>query len=163
MRIVAEQQVSVPSAQAVWARARAAVDVADPGAVARFGADGLRSVGFTRQKSGYVADLAALVADGGFDFGRLPALDDETARAALQAIRGVGPWTAAIYLLFCEGRPDVWPPKDVALKGAYNAAAERADDQAAIDAGAEAWRPFRGVAAHVLWTYYAVLKGREPI
>ena len=77
----------------------------------------------------------------------------------------MGPWTASIYLLFCEGRVDIWPPKDVALKAAYNAAKPRKPllDQHVLDERAARWRPYRGLAAHILWTYYAHLRGRVPI
>ena len=98
-----------------------------------------------------------------FRFDALDALSDDAAMAKLCALRGVGPWTASIYLLFCDGRVDLWPPADVALRAAYCAAARNDIDQKSLDAGAAAWSPWRGVAAHVLWTYYAKIRGRTPI
>jgi DNA-3-methyladenine glycosylase II len=92
-------------------------------------------------------------------------LGDEAASLYLQTIKGIGPWTAAIYLLFCEGRVDIWPPGDVALLGAYAAMRKRGPKLVMkdFDARAQKWCPYRGIAAHVLWTYYAHIRGRAPI
>lgn len=162
-RIIVEQQVSVPSAQAILARCAAGVDCASPRAVAALGAEGLRTLGLSGPKARYATDIAGVVLRGEFDFGALASLDDDAAMAQLCALRGVGPWTACIYLLFCDGRVDLWPPNDVALKAAYCAAAHAQTDQKSLDQGAVAWAPWRGVAAHVLWTYYAKIRGRTPI
>lgn len=164
-RIIVEQQVSVPSAQAIWTRCRAGVDVADPRAAIDLGADGLRALGLSGPKARYVLSLAEVWQSGDICERSLSALDDAAASQALQQVKGIGPWTAAIYLLFCEGRVDIWPPNDVALLAAYGAARRRgpAPDQKALDARAAKWAPWRGVAAHVLWTYYASLRGRQPI
>jgi DNA-3-methyladenine glycosylase II len=125
--------------------------------------DGLRALGLSGPKARYVADIADALVRGEFDFDELTALDDDAAMGRLCSLRGVGPWTAAIYLIFCEGRVDLWPPSDVALKAAYCAAAETDIDQKSLDKSAAAWAPWRGVAAHVLWTYYAKIRGRTPI
>ncbi|MFN0024688.1 MAG: DNA-3-methyladenine glycosylase family protein [Parvularculaceae bacterium] len=162
-RIIVEQQVSVASAQAIWKRCGDGLDCMSPLAVASAGIEGLKAHGLSGPKARYVDGLARLVADGAFDLSALPRLSDADAAEALIAVKGIGPWTASIYHLFCEGRVDIWPPNDVALKHAYNAAAGEVFDQRALDARASNWSPFRGVAAHVLWTYYAVLKGRTPI
>lgn len=162
-RIIVEQQVSVPSAQAIWKRCLAGADCASPAAVARLGEDGLRRLGLSTPKARYVLGLAQAADEGRIDFAALPALDDRAAQEALIALKGVGPWTASIYLLFCEGRVDIWPPCDVALKHAYNAASGHALDQKTLDRIAGDWSPWRGVAAHILWTYYAQLRGRTPI
>lgn len=161
-RIIVEQQVSVPSAQAIWKRCCAGADVRDACAIAALGEKGLRGLGLSTPKARYVLDLARAVADGEFSLD-LATLDDDAAMARLIGLKGVGPWTASIYLLFCEGRGDVWPPNDVALKHAYGAAVGDAVEQKFLDAAAADWAPWRGVAAHVLWTYYAHLKGRTPI
>lgn len=161
-RIIVEQQVSVPSAQAIWRRCNDGVDCLSPSAVAQLGIDRLRALGLSTPKARYVAGIADAAAAGAIDFDGLSRLGDEEAMAALVALKGVGPWTASIYLLFCEGRVDIWPPNDVALKHAYNAAANGAFEQRALDARAAAWAPHRGVAAHILWTYYAHLRGRTP-
>lgn len=164
-RIIVEQQVSVPSAQAIWKRCSEGVDVADAPAVQALGIDGLRALGLSTPKARYVEALAASVAAGTIDFAALAAADDAEARERLIALKGVGPWTAAIYLLFCEGRIDIWPPGDVALQHAYGAAAGEGGKVEAkrLDAQAESWAPLRGLAAHILWTYYAHLRGRAPI
>lgn len=161
-RIIVEQQVSVPSAQAIWKRCRDGVDCLSPQAVAGLGAEGLKALGLSSPKARYVAGIADAAAAGAIDFDGLSRLGDEEAMAALVALKGVGPWTASIYLLFCEGRVDIWPPNDVALKHAYNAAVDKSLDQRTLDGRAATWAPYRGVAAHILWTYYAHLKGRTP-
>ena len=162
-RIIVEQQVSVPSAQAIWKRCTESLGCLSPAGVAALGPEGLRALGLSTPKARYVASLAEACLTGAVDFGALPALGDEDARGALVALKGVGPWTASIYLLFCEGRVDIWPPNDVALKHAYNAASGENLDQRSLDGRAAAWGPWRGVAAHILWTYYAHLRGRAPI
>jgi len=162
-RIIVEQQVSVPSAQAIWKRCLDRIDCASPEAIAGLDVDSLKSLGLSTPKARYVSGLAAQLVAGEFEFAALAQMDDEEALARLIEIKGVGPRTAAIYLLFCDGRVDIWPPKDVALKHAYNAASGAAFDQAALDSAASAFSPWRGVAAHILWTYYAHLKGRTPI
>lgn len=168
-RIIVEQQVSVPSAQAILKRCAAGVDCASPEAVVALGEPGLKGLGLSGPKARYVYGLALAARDGALDFAGLGGLGDDEAAATLIALKGVGPWTAAIYLLFCEGRTDIWPPNDVALKGAYNAASisgaagARSVDQKALDRRAAKWAPYRGVAAHILWTYYAHIRGRAPI
>jgi len=155
----------VPSAQAIWARCQAGMDCANPEDALRHGEEGLKAHGLSGPKARYVTALARHWTAGEIDEQALAAMDDEEASAALQTIKGVGPWTAAIYLLFCEGRIDIWPPGDVALLGAYGAARARGPkpDMKSLDARASKWRPFRGLAAHILWTYYAHIRGRTPI
>jgi DNA-3-methyladenine glycosylase II len=162
-RIIVEQQVSVPSAQAIWKRCNAGVDCLSPEKVSSLGVEGLKALGLSTPKARYVAGIADAAASGAIDFEGLSSVSDDDAIARLIALKGVGPWTASIYLLFCEGRIDIWPPNDVALKHAYGAAAGELVAQRFLDEKAAAWAPWRGVAAHVLWTYYAHLKGRTPI
>lgn len=165
MRIIVEQQVSVPSAQAILARCEAAFGPAPTPAVARAaGEPGLRAAGLSGPKARYVLALAETMEARRLDLDALPE-NDEAAVAALTALKGVGPWTAAIYLLFCEGRIDLWPPGDVALQAAHGAAAGLGAKTPAreLDAAAAGWAPWRGLAAHILWTYYADLRGRAPI
>jgi len=161
-RIIVEQQVSVSSAQAIWARCKASFSPLDSFGVFHAGEAALRAAGLSSPKARYVHGLAAALAGGAFHLD-IVALDDEVASAHLQQAKGVGPWTAAIYLLFCEGRLDVWPPNDVALLRAYEAGSGRRTAQRRLDAKAAKWAPYRGVAAHILWTYYAHLRGRTPI
>lgn len=164
-RIIVEQQVSVPSAQAIWARCQAGMDCADPDHALRHGEEGLKSFGLSGPKARYVSALAEHWTSGDLNEEKLAQLSDEDASIALQKIKGIGPWTAAIYLLFCEGRVDIWPPGDVALLGAWRATRRRGPlpDMKTLDQRAAKWRPYRGVAAHILWTYYAHLRGRAPI
>ena len=184
-RIIIEQQVSVPSAQAILARFAAAVgDPAEALAVRRLGVDGLRDLGISRPKARYIHDLADETAGGALDFSVLAGCSNDDGMAVLQRVRGVGPWSAAIYLLFCEGRVDIWPSRDVALRAAFFAAQDEAlcpggaagaapeagplpagpsAAQAQLDDHAASFAPYRGVAAHILWTYYARLRGRTPI
>ena len=164
-RIIVEQQVSVASAQAIWARCCDRIETMTPGAALRAGEEGLKALGLSGPKARYVGGLAEAVEAGRLDFAALSRLNDADAAAALRAVKGVGPWTAAIYLLFCEGRVDIWPPGDVALLGAYKAAQYRGPAPAMkrLDEKAAKWAPYRGVAAHILWTYYAHVRGRTPI
>ena len=114
----------------------------------------------------YLRSVAASIDEGALDLVAIPGLGDAEAIDALTAVKGIGPWTAAIYLLFCDGRLSIWPPKDVALRTAYASAAELPElpSMAEFDAhAAERFAPTPGVAAHVLWTYYGVLKGRTPV
>jgi len=162
-RIIVEQQVSVPSSQAIWKRCQEGVDCASPRAVEALGLEGLKARGLSSPKARYVTEIAKAFSDGEINLAALSEKGDDEAMAGLVTLRGVGPWTASIYLLFCEGRVDIWPPNDVALKHAYNAAANTDLDQKSLDLRAAQWSPWRGVAAHILWTYYAHRRGRTPI
>jgi DNA-3-methyladenine glycosylase II len=162
-RIIVEQQVSVPSAQSILKRLETGVDMCDPAAICATGPEGLRALGLSTPKARYVVGLAENVRAGAVCFDTVARLDDDAAAEELQAIRGVGPWTAAIYLLFCEGRSNIWPARDVALKAAFNEAAGADLSQTELDELAQNWGPHKGVAAHILWTYYAHILGRTPI
>ena len=164
-RIIVEQQVSVASAQAIWGRCQKGMPSMEPRVAIDQGEDGLRSFGLSGPKVRYVRALAHSLEEGTLELSLLPHLDDGEASTMLQTIKGIGPWTASIYLLFCEGRVDIWPPGDVALLGAYCAARQRGPlpEMKQFDAKALKWAPYRGVAAHILWTYYAHIRGRKPI
>ena len=163
-RIVTEQQLSVQSAAAILARCEARLPDLSAETVLAAPEDDLRACGLSRPKVRYLRAVAEAVTSGALDLGALPRLPDDEAASALTAITGIGPWTAAIYLLFCEGRQDVWPRGDVALLAAHAAASgfTAKPAQRDFDDAAAAYAPYRGVAAHVLWTYYAHLKGRRP-
>jgi DNA-3-methyladenine glycosylase II len=163
-RIIIEQQVSVPSAQAILSRCWDAHKEWTPATAHARGVDGLKALGLSTPKARYIIALAEAVDVGVIDLAALDT-DDLAAMTALQGLIGVGPWTAAIYLLFCEGRIDIWPPGDVALQHAYGIAAGLGGKIGAreLDAASANWTPYRGLAAHILWTYYAHLKGRAPI
>lgn len=156
-RIVLEQQVSLASAATLYRRMAAELPSGwTPGSVLAVGEDGLRARGLTRQKARYVAELAAQVHDGRLDLAGLARLDDDAARARLVALPGIGPWTAGIYLLMALGRPDVWPPGDLALHkvlaGALGMPRPPSSDEATHLA--ERWAPWRAVAARILWHGY---------
>jgi len=154
--IVLEQQVSLRSGAAALARLRTAAGDVTPTAVAALGDDGARAAGLTRQKARYVCGLAAAALDGRLDFAAIAAASDDDARAALVGLLGVGRWTADIYLLMALGRPDVWPEGDLALAASMRRARSLAaiPDGATQRAIAESWRPWRAVAARLLWHAY---------
>ena len=164
-RIIVEQQVSVASAQAIWARCAATIKPLTPRSVLAAGEDGLRACGLSGPKIRYVLGLAQEVESGRFSLAAIPKLNDADAAKMLCGQKGIGPWSAAIYLLFCEGRIDIWPPGDVALLGAWRSTRLRAPvpTMADLDGRAQKWAPLRGLAAHILWTYYAHLRDRTPI
>jgi len=159
VRMILEQQVSVISATAVWTRLEAGLGQVAPPAVLAADAETLRGFGLTRQKARYIRALA----EAGIDFDRLGELDDAAAVARLTAVLGIGRWTAEAYLMICEGRTDFFPAGDVALQEALrvaDGAVERPTEKI-LYGRAETWRPHRGVAAHLLWAYYAGVKRGE--
>lgn len=160
MKLIVEQQVSVASAEAIWGRVEAALGPVDSPGVLAAGEAGLRSCGLSGPKARYALGIAQARERGEIDLDGLAALDDEAAIAALTRMKGVGRWTAEVYLMFAEGRTDVFPALDIALQHGLrmaDGAAERLP-VAALIARAEEWRPWRGVAAHLLWAYYGVMK-----
>ncbi len=156
VRLILEQQVSLASGRAAFDRLQTRLGEVTATRFLPLDDEELRAVGFSRQKARYVRRLAEAVVEQGFRFGDLGKLDDDEATAALLALSGVGPWTAANYLLFAERRADVWPHGDralvVSLGRALGAAAPPSYDEA--DARAERWRPWRAVAARMLWHDY---------
>ena len=158
LRTIVGQQVSVAAAQSIWTKLAAALgDLTDPGTVASASDETLRAAGLSRQKASYARSLAEEVTSGRLDLADLPA-DDEEAIAALTRIKGIGRWSAEIYLLFAEGRPDIWPAGDLAVQieiGRILGHAERPSEKLTREV-AEAWRPHRGAAAILAWHHYKV-------
>jgi DNA-3-methyladenine glycosylase II len=156
LRTIVGQQVSFKAADAVWAKLVAALgDITNPEILLSQSEEALRACGFSRQKQGYARSLAGLVSSGALDLHNLPA-DDEEAIALLTQIKGIGRWSAEIYLLFAEGRPDIWPAGDLAVQidvGAIMELSERPSEKQVRDIG-EAWRPHRGAAAIFAWHHY---------
>ena len=152
LRTIVGQQVSVAAANAIWGRLEAALGTGCPPDVL-LGADAetLRGHGLSRQKAAYAHSLAELVTSGALDFGALPA-DDEEAIALLTRAKGIGRWSAEIYLLFAEGRPDIWPAGDQAVRRLLDL--DERPKEKATRALAEAWSPHRGAAAIFAWHYY---------
>ena len=163
LKMIVEQQVSIASAAAIWRRVETGLAEVTPEAVLARDLETLRSFGLSAPKARYALGLAEAVRARRIDFAGLDRLDDAEAVAALTALKGVGRWTAETYLMFCHGRMDVFPAGDVALQEAHRVAAGHSDRAAekALYLTAEAWRPYRGVAAHLLWAYYGALKRGE--
>lgn len=156
LRTIVGQQVSVASARAVFAKMELVLgDVSDPALLAGASDETLRSCGLSRQKMGYARSLAGLVASGEVDLAHLPG-DDEAAIAELVRIKGIGRWSAEIYLLFAEGRDDIWPAGDLAVQievGRLLGLPERPSEKTTREL-AEPWRPYRGAAAIFTWHHY---------
>ena len=154
--LILEQQVSLASAQATYDRLSAACGQIRPRAVLALGDDDLKSAGLSRQKARYVRLLTEAVGAGTLDVDRLPGLGDDEVRADLTRITGIGDWTADIYLLTALQRPDVWPAKDLALQVAAHEIKDLAarPNHGELGEIGEAWRPYRSVAARILWHYY---------
>ncbi|MCX7676059.1 MAG: DNA-3-methyladenine glycosylase 2 family protein [Alteraurantiacibacter sp.] len=152
LRTIIGQQVSVAAANSMWARLETELgEQMRPADLLACDFDTLRACGLSRQKQAYARSLCELV-EGGLDFSNLPA-DDEAAIAKLTRIKGVGRWSAEIYLLFAEGRPDIWPAGDLAVMaglGKILGLDERPDEKTAR-ALAESWRPHRGALAIFTW------------
>lgn len=156
LRTIVGQQVSVKAADAVWRRLEETIgEIDDPARLIARRDEELRAAGLSRQKQGYARSLAELVANGTLDLQRLPE-DDEDAIAALTAVKGIGRWSAEIYLLFAEGRPDIWPAGDLAVQTAVGRLFDLAErpSEKAVRERAEAWRPHRGAAAIFAWHSY---------
>ncbi len=160
-RIILEQQVSLASADATFSRLGRGVGPVTASRVANLSLAKLRRLGLTRQKAGYCLDLARLVTGGDLDLRRLALSDDTAARETLVQIRGIGPWTADIYLLMALRRPDVWPDGDLALENAMRRVKRLRGRPTRERARriASRWAPWRSVAARLLWHYY--LRSRQ--
>ncbi len=156
VRIILEQQVSLASAKATYQRLQQALGRVTASRVANTSLAELRRYGITRQKSEYCLDLAQFIVAGKLDLPALARADDTTARLALRAVRGIGCWTADIYLLMALRRPDVWPNGDLALaesaRHVKRLSARPTDEQ--LFRIATRWKPWRSVAARILWHHY---------
>ena len=156
LRTIVGQQVSVAAAASVWARMEAHLGEAVPTAALLAASEGtLRNCGLSRQKQGYARSLCELVEAGTLDLSALPEGDEE-AIALLTRVKGIGRWSAEIYLLFAEGRPDIWPAGDLAVQAGLHkllALPER-PSEAQTRALTQGWRPHRGAAAIFTWHCY---------
>ena len=164
--MIVDQQVSVASAAAIWARVSAGLDrVVTPERVLATDIEVLRGFGLSIQKATYGHEIARAQVEGRIDFDHLERLSDEEAIARLVAIKGVGRWTAETFLMFCEGRQDIFPGGDIALQEAIrwaDGATLRPTEKQAW-ARAEIWRPHRSVAAHLLWGWYGAVRRGEVV
>jgi DNA-3-methyladenine glycosylase II len=159
------QQISNQAAGAIWRRLRALPGADDPTALLAVPEEVLRGVGLSRPKVAHARALATAFRDGVLDTARLAAMDDEAAIAAIGAVRGLGRWTAEVYLLFALGRADVFPSGDLALAGAaaHLRGLPTRPAPAALLALAEAWRPSRALAARLLWHHWRHVTGRPAM
>ena len=157
LRTIVGQQVSVAAASSMWNKLEAELgEDFTPACLLRRDFDTLRACGLSRQKQGYARSLCELVDAGELDFDALPA-NDEAAIEELTRIKGIGRWSAEIYLLFAEGRADIWPAGDLAVQEGVKrllAMAERPNEKATREIG-ERWSPHRGAMAIFTWHFYA--------
>jgi DNA-3-methyladenine glycosylase II len=156
IQIILEQQVSLASAKAAFDRLIGVASPLTPGRFLELDDATLKAVGFSRQKTGYGRHLAQAIVGGRLNLKALARMDDATVRAELIKVKGIGPWTADIYLLLALRRPDVWPKGDLALAVAVQKVKRLPScptpDQ--LETIGDAWRPWRAVAARVCWHYY---------
>jgi DNA-3-methyladenine glycosylase II len=161
--IICSQQLSTASAGAIWGRLSAAFDPFHHETVRRARADKLARLGLSKPKIKSVKAIGAALARGDIDLEAVGQMEADEAHNALTALHGIGPWTADIYLLFCLGHADAWPAGDLALQESARIAfgLKRRPTTKEMIKLAEPWRPYRGVAAHLLWAYYHVVKRRD--
>ena len=161
--IIVSQQLSTASAGAIWGRLHAAFDPFEPAAILRARPARLARLGLSGAKIRALKAIARAIDKGEIDLAKLMDVPADEAHAALTALHGVGPWTADIYLLACLGHADAWPAGDLALQEAARLAfglKARPTTKEMAPLG-DQWRPWRSIAARVLWSYYRVMKGRE--
>ena len=156
VHIILEQQVSLKSAKAMLVRLESSIQPFTPLRFIELGDSYLRGLGVTRQKSAYVLHLADSIVNGDLSFERLARMSDEEARLVLTRVKGIGSWSADVYLLMAMRRADIWPAGDLALAVAMKelkGLATRPGPEE-LERLAEQWRPHRAVAARMLWQYY---------
>jgi DNA-3-methyladenine glycosylase II len=163
VHIILEQQVSLSSAKSMLLRLETAVQPFTPERFLEVGDEHLRRLGVTRQKSAYVLHLSDEIVRGELNFRRLARLSNDEALVTLTRIKGIGLWSANIYLLMAMRRADIWPAGDLALAVAIHELKnlKKRPSPEELEAFAEQWRPHRAVAARMLWQYYLGRKIRE--
>lgn len=165
VRIIVSQQLSVASATAIWNRVAEGLGEITPATMAARDDEALRGMGLSRPKVRTLRAICEAV-EGGLDLEGVAILPADEAHTRLCAVKGVGPWTADIYLLFCAGHPDIFPAGDIALQNAVAdaLALEARPGIADLHAIASAWAPWRGIAARLFWAYYSARKaGRDAV
>lgn len=157
------QQVSIESADAAFNKLQGAIGEVTPDSVLSLDDTAMKRIGFSRQKASYVRGVAQGIIDGEIDLAGLESVDNELARERLVRIRGIGAWTADTYLLFALRRQDAWPTGDLALARAIQEVRELPEmpNPKQVDTIAEDWRPWRAVAARILWHHYLCERGRD--
>jgi DNA-3-methyladenine glycosylase II len=156
VHMILEQQVSLASARAVFERLRAALPAFEPASFLALDDSALKVVGITRQKTRYARELAHAIASDTLDLHGLGSLDDASVHATLTRVKGIGLWTSNVYLLMALGRPDAFPASDIALITAAHRVKRlrRRPTPERLERMAENWRPWRAVAARLLWHFY---------
>jgi DNA-3-methyladenine glycosylase II len=165
LQAIVGQQISNQAAAAIWRRVAAIPGALDPAGLLSLPDEALRAAGLSRPKIGHARALATAFTEGRLATAALAALSDEAAIATIASVRGLGRWTAEIYLLFALGRDDVFPAADLALAAAaahVKGLAER-PTPAALRALAEPWRPYRALAARLLWHHWRHVTGRPAM
>lgn len=162
-RVIVGQQLSIASAGAIWGRVRARVEPFEAATLLEVPDKDLRKAGLSRGKIATLREVAAAIEGGRLKLNALTRAPEDAIHAELTAIKGIGPWTADIYIMFSLARADAWSPGDLALQHAVKDAlllAER-PSLAEMTEVAEAWRPWRGDAARLLWSYYSLRRKRD--
>ena len=156
VHIILEQQVSLKSAKAMLVRLQRVIEPFTPERFVELGFDYFRTLGVTRQKSAYLIDLSTSIVNGDLSFTKLARMSDDEARLMLTRIKGIGSWSADVYLLMAMRRADIWPAGDLALAVAMKELTGLATRPGPVELErwAEQWRPHRAVAARMLWQYY---------
>ncbi len=156
IHIILEQQVSLASAKAAYTKLRQAVNPLAPEGFLSLTDEELKQTGFSRQKTRYGRALACAVIDGSLDLSGLGRLEDREIKAQLMTVKGIGPWTADIYLLMALGRADIWPKGDLALEIAFQRlkGLQKKPAWQEMKTASTAWKPWRAVAARLLWHFY---------
>lgn len=164
-RTVVYQLVSTRAADAIWSRVMDFLEEVTPERVLACDQEALRACGLSRPKLSHMNTIAAAIADGTLDLVRIQAADVHAARAELLAVKGIGPWTADLYLLYAAGKMDAFPHGDAALMEAHRRLGgyDQRMDNKAFSAHAERWRPHRGVAAHLLWGWVNAERAKAGI
>ena len=165
-RVIVGQQLSIASVEAIWNRVQAAVQPFQPATLLATPEKTLRKAGLSRGKIATLRVIAGAIGSGKLKLDALSRAPEEKIHAELTALKGIGPWTADIYIMFSLARADAWSPGDLALQHAVKDALLLAERPSLVQMNevAEAWRPWRGVAARLLWSYYAFrCKVRPPL
>lgn len=164
LRAIVGQQVSVASADAIWRRVESGIEPVTPEALLTLDDGAMAALGLSRPKIAYARALAQRCHSGALNLAALDEMDDRAATDALVAVKGIGRWTAEVYLLFALGRRDVLPADDLALAVAAQHLfdlPERPKYDALMERSV-VWAPWRGAVAHLLWRYYSALDGKKP-
>ena len=165
VQIILEQQVSLASAASMYKRLNENIQPFGPDRVIALGEPHLKSLGLTRQKTAYCIHLAESINSNTLNLRDLSKLKDEDAKAALMQVKGIGSWSADIYLLMVLRRPDIWPTSDLALATAVTRLKKlkQRPTTEQLFGAADRWRPFRSVAARMLWQYYLAERDKKSV